>query len=634
MTIRWLNLGRTSDSGSGHRILSGEEYTAPLFRLCSGCGKLDSRTGQNSAAEHRPWCSYRKSNQESVREIVLARTLNTEAVVIQLPAAISVGDRFAVPSLLAALQLGLREYLGGAPDHLALEQIIDPHFSDGTENRDAILIHDTVPGGTGYLAELADPTRFYSLLYRAWILVRDCPCKDEGRASCHRCLSPFINSSTQKHISRAAAERYLKMILLGDSPTDGEPSEAIGWAVTEKPTHAYDPETHIEQKFRKVLHERLTKGLGASVQEHPGPNGNRWTINPGGGRTWVMEPQLALGGVQPDFVFYCNDQNIPRLALFCDGWQFHASPVINRIADDATKRAMLRDQGYVVLALTWQDLLEAETGTPSAPPWFSEERWTQAMAATNGTLKPSMRELTKGGPIDYLTQWISNPDPAGIEALAEALPLLLAGSGPVGKTDSITPLSDLARSIHDGAAFPLEGDRRAWAWKFDTLTAVARNVSEQGVSTEVVVLLDDRGDRLGHEHKSAWREWIRFANLLNQRLQASHVTAYTLEAAAPSKSSPGGAQLHEPWASLYKSAVSQEEKRLIALLAESGVPAPSLGHEAASGLPIDISWPEYKIAIDLDLQAEDREELGDDGWTLVAPDLHLIQDMLADVGGH
>jgi hypothetical protein len=112
------------------------------------------------------------------------------------------------------------------------------------------------------------------------------------------------------------------------------------------------------------------------------------------------------------------------------------------------------------------------------------------------------------------------------------------------------------------------------------------------------------------------------------------VTAYTLEAAAPSKSSPGGAQLHEPWASLYKSAVSQEEKRLIALLAESGVPAPSLGHEAASGLPIDISWPEYKIAIDLDLQAEDREELGDDGWTLVAPDLHLIQDMLADVGGH
>ena len=44
----------------------------------------------------------------------------------------------------------------------------------------------------------------------------------------------------------------------------------------------------------------------------------------------------------------------PRLAVFCDGWQFHANPVINNVANDAKKRASLRAQGYLVLALTWQ----------------------------------------------------------------------------------------------------------------------------------------------------------------------------------------------------------------------------------------------------------------------------------------
>ncbi|MDX8145020.1 DEAD/DEAH box helicase [Lentzea sp. BCCO 10_0061] len=632
MTIRWLNVGKLSDPGAGPRVLSGEEYAAPLFRVCSGCGKVDSRTGQNSAAEHRPWCGYRNTTQESIRRVALARTLRTEAVVIQLPATISIGDRFAVPSLLAALQLGLREHLGGAPDHLAFEKIVDPYLSDGTENRDAILIHDTVPGGTGYLAELADPARFYALLFRAWILVRDCPCKDEGRASCHRCLSPFINSFTQKHVSRVAAERHLRTILLAGA-SEGAPAGRLSWEVTEKQTSAYDPETHIEQKFRKLLHKRLIEGLGASVLEQPGPNGNRWTINPGGDRTWVMEPQLALGAVKPDFVFYSNDQNVPRLALFCDGWQFHASPVINRIADDAAKRAALRDQGYVVLGLTWQDLVDAEAGTSAPPQWFSEARWPQVVTATNGKLKPGLLDIVRGGPIDFLVQWISRPDPDGIAALAEAVPLLLAGSGQVGKASGAENLADLARSAHDTAVLPMAGDRRVWMWRHNTVTAVARNIAAQGNGTEVVVILDDRDDRLGQDHKHAWREWIRLANLLNRRDQPYEVTAYSLATAPTAKTASGSVELPEPWSALYRSAVSEAEKSMIAQLAKTDAPAPELGFETASGLPIDISWPALRVAVNLHLEQEDRDELAEDGWTLVEAEPEAILHVLATVGG-
>ncbi|RKQ90891.1 ATP-dependent helicase YprA (DUF1998 family) [Solirubrobacter pauli] len=619
-TIRWLNLGNAAEPG-GTRLIAGAELTAPLFRVCAGCGKLDSRTGQNSPAEHRPWCVYRNTSQEQVKPVALGRTLRTEVVVVQLPAAISVGDRFAVPSLLAAFQLGLTEHLGGAPDHLAFERIV---ITGSAEAHEAILIHDTVPGGTGYLAELADPEAMYAVLHRAWTLVRDCPCKDEGRASCHRCLSPYINSSTQKHVSRVAAERYLRTILLAGGA--GEPAAALSWTVTEQQTTTYDPETHIEQLLRTVLFDRLTAGLGASVQEQPGPYGNRWTINIGG-RTWVMEPQLPLAGVKPDFVFYSNDQSIPRLALFCDGWQFHASPMINRLADDAQKRASLRDQGYVVIGLTWQDLLDAQHGSTPPPLWFAEQRWTLAMQATGGALKPGLLELVKGGPIDFLARWISQPDPAGIEALADALPLLLVGAGGHGKAESAAPVLELAQTFHDGSPLPTTGERPVWAWRHDTLSVVARNHS--GKAAEIVVLLDDRDDRLGQQHKVAWREWIRLANLLNRSLQPTFISTYSLTSGPQPATETSKTSISAAWAPLHAGAVGDAEKQLILSLADTACPLPTQGHETESGLPLALAWIEHKVAVNLELTADDLNELAADGWTVVAPDAVSIGNALA-----
>ena len=37
------------------------------------------------------------------------------------------------------------------------------------------MIHDTVPGGTGYLAEFADHTKVWAVLAAARQIVRDCP---------------------------------------------------------------------------------------------------------------------------------------------------------------------------------------------------------------------------------------------------------------------------------------------------------------------------------------------------------------------------------------------------------------------------------------------------------------------------
>jgi hypothetical protein len=44
------------------------------------------------------------------------------------------------------------------------------------------------------------------------------------------------------------------------------------------------------------------------------------------------------------------------VAVYLDGYAYHASPEINRLAGDAVKCARLRARGRVVFQLTWDDL--------------------------------------------------------------------------------------------------------------------------------------------------------------------------------------------------------------------------------------------------------------------------------------
>ena len=59
-----------------------------------------------------------------------------------------------------------------------------------------------------------------------------------------------------------------------------------------------------------------------------------------------------------------SDPTIDPVAIFTDGWTYHASPQHNRIADDAAKRNTLRAHGFVVLALTDADLTAGSAKAP------------------------------------------------------------------------------------------------------------------------------------------------------------------------------------------------------------------------------------------------------------------------------
>jgi ATP-dependent helicase YprA (DUF1998 family) len=653
MDIRWLNAGRAAGYGAAMSI-GGVQRPASFFRVCDGCGKLDRAARSNRPDEHRAWCRYRKTSEESTRTVGLMRTLSTQGVVLRLPRSVTIGDLFAIPSLSAALLLGLREQLGGSPDHLAVAQVADPTYEvGGGRTPEALLVHDTVPGGTGYLAELADPEQLWDLLHRAYVVVRDCPCADEPRLACHRCLLPFAGGMNPVElVSRQTAERHLRAILCSGR-SDVEPTgwDADAWVTTDVPPGQDTTESHLEQHFRKVFRDRV-KGLGATVKEIPGPAGDKLQVSfPGGTRVWTLEPQLLMESSKPDFVLRCGDPNVPLVAIFTDGRRFHASGEHNRVADDATKRRTLREQGVVVLAVTARDVEAAATHdvAPAAPPWFRDDVVASVHQSGQFAFGAQTVETITGGPFAFLLGWLQKPDVAEHTQLADVVPLFFVpGATPV-------PASGLASSaaalLTGGTA---AGETPAMWRRFGHLGVLTRIGQDSGgLTTDIAVVLDDRDDAITDDgHDDAWREWLRISNALSLRTGPMSITTVTqitgrqaeeslVEAPsdAPPKAPPGGpvtdaaSELPQPWREQIANALSAAEISLLQELARDGaVPVPVVGHESDSGIVIDVAWPLAKIALYVTPDPQDRADLEADGWQVLGPDLEPLLAALSAAG--
>ena len=632
MNLRWLNTGQPGHGIS--RMISGEEYSGSLFRVCDSCGKLDTDSGRNLAHEHRPWCPRRTAPEEHTVSIALSRTLRTQGLLIRLPFSVTVGDIFAMPSLSAALLLGLREQIGGHPDHIQVERVKDPTLSDGTGNHDAILLHDVVPGGTGYLAEMASPERLRDLLVRAWIHVRDCECQHEERLACHRCLLPFVAPAHVRKVSRASAERHLRTLL-------GLPSDAVqeaegAWAITEVPPPE-DVESHLEQRFRKLIITRLTTA-GAAVNEVPGPWGNtvKFTL-PSSPRQWTLTPQVNVENSKPDFLLESTDTNVPAVAIFTDGRTFHATPVFNRLADDAAKRRILRDTGRIVLGITSRDVSLAESGTAQDPAWFSEAVIGQLISLPQFMAEPMAYDRVRRGPIDWLIDWVTAPSRVNVSQVARGVPVMMrVGAESVAVPEELS-LGEIGRAAILGLSDGSNGERSVWVRRFGALAVV---VEPRDQTVDVALVLDDRSASLDDGHADAWREWLRISNALALRDWPTEITTTSLVSVAPVNATQADASaalagLDSEWVLAYEAAEPGVERDLVLELAgRVGLQAPIVGAEGPDGIPLDISWPVLNVVVDVrHMSSKDREDLESAGWRVLSAEPDSIALAVAGLAG-
>lgn len=629
--IRWVNLGKRA-AGVMSRQVAGSASPARLFRVCDACGKVDLTAGVNARDEHRPWCVHRASVEEHTRDVALVTTLKTQGVVITFPESLTMSDRFALPSLSAAVMLGLRETMGGSPDHLRLERIQVP-VEGGPPGYtiEGLLLHDTVPGGTGYLGDMSSAEWVWSLLQTAHRIVDQCECADEGRFACHRCLLPYAGREVE-WVSRVTARNHLASLLglLEGADDDARVADIsdMTWVVTAGTPPAGDPESVLEQRFREVLSARL-QALNATVKTVPSADGNVLRITGVGERTWTVRPQQLVHGCQPDFVLGSNDPSIAQVAIFTDGWAFHASPAHNRLRDDAQKRAALRDYGYEVLAVTHADL----EGTTE--PWITDQAVSVLMSAGLGVTSTA-RDALRGGPLGMLMSWIHAPHDSARSVLADRIWMLMAPTSRGLRVPRHGDLAELAESMM--TVDPAFGtDANALWWRQDQVGLLTRY--DGNVVTGGALVLDDGPDVVGLEaHRAAWQRWLQLSNatigaspharprIVTTSMHAADEQIPTMPAATIASD----LQESEIWASVDTTYLSETEKIIAGQLVQLGVEAPEVGIEVGDGVPVSFAWLGQRVVtIEGALDDAVRGPLESDGWTVISlGDVTAVRDAL------
>lgn len=406
--LRWLNLGK----GNGEkRWMGNHEISSPLFRVCRHCGHVDSEAGSNSKWDHRPWCTHRYEIEEDTVTFALGRTLRTQGVLMFLPERFGAeADSLTVTSLIAAIKLGFREVLGGDPEHLDVSGMQVPRPT-GSGAIDALMLHDQVPGGTGYLDQFADPKAVRSLIERAWERVSNCDCQYDDRLACPDCLLPYARTSQLPITSRAAAERALRSILLDDSVLKelADISEAPAWTTHENRPEA--PEgSQLELRFRVLLRKAL-QNRRATIEDKDVAGKPAMTIEMSSGVRWRMQEQVDFGYTRPDFYFEPLNGKHRPVAVFTDGAAFHISEKHWGVHNDIQRRTglTLEDDHVLPWNLTSLDLdrFTSPENHAKKPAWFTKKG--QKKAAESNLLSQTDIELLENNAFEQLLGYLHDP---------------------------------------------------------------------------------------------------------------------------------------------------------------------------------------------------------------------------------
>ena len=381
--IRTFNLGPARFDIPAGDEFAGAAVRVNPFHVCTGCGAAtadgkpvfdhDTDALSSSAARnpklkhHRPWCPLRRGRKDDAEQVpvLLAHELETEAVRILLPAA-TVLVKEKVHSFRAALRLGVDRHFGGDPSHLdtAIASMPDQNTA---ERRWYLVLFDRLPGGTGYLHRFTDPAELRATLSAAHAALLACPCADEGRQACHRCLHRYTPERFQGDVSRREAIDLIESLLY-------DPAGGDAWSVDELLTNTADIgldaqlESDLEARFLQSLREWAAGSEDAVFEEDTSDRGQLRIAAPEGVVHWRVSAQQRLDDTRPDFTFTRADGPAQTVHVYLDGRRYHASPQHNELASDAAKRTRLRAEGNLVFQLTWDDLDLFEGRATSAEP--------------------------------------------------------------------------------------------------------------------------------------------------------------------------------------------------------------------------------------------------------------------------
>jgi DEAD/DEAH box helicase domain-containing protein len=359
-TFREVNFGEGSDAPTGQKV-AGERRSGHGFRICQSCGRVQDpfQIGRikdenlRKKGLHAPRCKEAaKATEETFASVVYVyREFSSEAMRLLLPFA---SDRQGaeVTSLRSAIDLGLRLHFKGKVSHLRSTLV---EAKEGPLTRRYLFLYDSVPGGTGYLKQLASSTDdMRDVFLRARDHMVDCVCnKDPRKDGCPRCIRSHSATFGRGEISRNSAVRQINQILAGWSKL--HPVATVSDIKLNKAL-----ESELEQMFVERLRREVKEGGGAFtkivVAGKPGYairiGDQAWTLEP---QCWLQEQFPNMPPTRADMVLWpaVPMPGIKPVAVYLDGWQFHAHSVPD---DLALRQKIVRSGKLLVWSATWDDV--------------------------------------------------------------------------------------------------------------------------------------------------------------------------------------------------------------------------------------------------------------------------------------
>ena len=364
-TFREVNFGKKNAKGI-MRTIAGNSEARPGFVLCPECGAVKKR----NAFEHAPECaSYNRvlSNVTTIQASYLYRDYTSEAIRLLIPVLHSGLDaETRIESMKAALYLGLKRRFGGKVDHLVVSDDSGPS-ADG-RRLDYLVIHDTVPGGSGYLHTLFRDAfenktdNIFQILRLAREALTSCTCHeaDEPQDGCYHCIHAYRTSYRHDSIRKSKALEVLDYLL-----SKGSALTRLAAPVSARVESLFDSE--LELRFVEALRRANLPGIDIRLtpEIYHGKCGNVFKI---GSREYHLEQQVVFSTAQgvseacrADFVFFPIGFKAAPVIVFTDGWQYHH----DRVARDIAQRQALIRSGRLVWTLSWQDVEDLLNPSPT-----------------------------------------------------------------------------------------------------------------------------------------------------------------------------------------------------------------------------------------------------------------------------
>lgn len=535
--IRRFNLGTTRFDRPAADRFAGEVLRINPFHTCPACGGtvVDGPPAPSPNAlvapsiwdigrrHHRPWCRYRRSAQDAdYVKLILAHELRTEALRILLPVAtLRVAERIA--TFQAALLLGVARKYGGSPDHLQVVTATMPDQETGRRRR-FLVLHDALPGGTGYLHRLSSAEGFREVLIHAREAVATCRCNDDpNKTACHRCLLAYVEQDLYDKVSRTDALEMLDELL---------DNWRIGPVGTTDDISLWEQvESELEARFLSGIEAWARRAdVPATLARGEVVDGRktadlRIDTPDGGVHRWKILLQNTISGTRPDFVLRLVADVPQEVSVYLDGYEYHAAPHINRLADDARKRSRLRAHRGLVFSLTWHDMDDWEQrrfGPPSAkdptqPPYGGDaQNVARNIYQRSGRAPAELTATMWTNPVDTLLAYLANPVPAVWLARAEAVVAGAVKEGTATTSSEISGATVRIEAALHGELLPIAEPGPIRVCAAGPLTIM---LDERGAAPawSALVVVDDRHDTIVADedtHRVRWAKWLYWANLV------------------------------------------------------------------------------------------------------------------------